>query len=294
MLGLITTNKNVTWGSLPVVVFLGDDVQLPPVCDSPVYKQNNTTPAAIHGTLIWQEFNTAVTLTTLVRQSDQEIQLRNVLNALRKYEVSPQQAKWLQKFQWNSLKSEFGPDLLWRMKQYGLCVFPTHQGETAYNFKKLSEFNQSTPVAHITATYEGIHTKIPCDKAGGLLHELMLCKGAKVMLTSNLNVKFGLFNGSMGTVIDIIYSHGKKPAEVLPDVVMVDFPKYNGPSFIPDAPTVVPIIPVTRIMDCPCKHCKRQQIPLRLAWATTIHKCQGMTIGKNETTRYIVINPGPT
>lgn len=25
------------WGGIPVVVFMGDDVQLPPVCDTPVY-----------------------------------------------------------------------------------------------------------------------------------------------------------------------------------------------------------------------------------------------------------------
>ena len=27
--------NSASWGGIPVVVFLGDDVQLPPVCDSP-------------------------------------------------------------------------------------------------------------------------------------------------------------------------------------------------------------------------------------------------------------------
>ncbi len=114
------------------------------------------------------------------------------------------------------------------------------------------------------------------------------------MLTTNLLVKHGLFNGSVGTVVDIIYLHGKRPPSSLPDVVMVDFSRYTGPPFLNEYPTVVPIEPVERLMDCSCHSCKRKQIPLRLGWGTTIHRCQGMTIGKNEPNRYIVINPGST
>jgi hypothetical protein len=41
-------NPSLSWGGLPVVIFL-DDVQLPPVCDTPVYTTNTKTSAAIHG-----------------------------------------------------------------------------------------------------------------------------------------------------------------------------------------------------------------------------------------------------
>jgi hypothetical protein len=54
----------------------------------------------------------------------------------------------------------------------------------------------------------------------------------------------------------------------------------------------VPITPVQRKVDCFCYGCKIIQIPLRLGWGTTIHRCQGMTIGDGESSRYIVINPG--
>lgn len=47
-----------------------------------------------------------------------------------------------------------------------------------------------------------------------------------------------------------------------------------------------------RKIDCRYHYCKRKQIPLRLGWATTIHRCQGMTIGEGEVNRYIIINPG--
>lgn len=51
--GLMSSSS---WGGLPVVVFLGDDIQLPPVCDSPVYNCKSTQPSSLHGALVWKEF----------------------------------------------------------------------------------------------------------------------------------------------------------------------------------------------------------------------------------------------
>lgn len=106
-----------------------------------------------------------------------------------------------------------------------------------------------------------------------------------------MSVRFGLFNGAIGIVEDIIYLNGRRPP-ALPDVVMVNIPNYTGPPFLPQYPKIVPILPVERKIDCRCHFCKRKQLPLRLGWATTIHRCQGMTIGDGEVNRYIVINPG--
>jgi hypothetical protein len=42
------------------------------------------------------------------------------------------------------------------------------------------------------------------ERADGLQKIIFLCKNAKVMLTTNLCVPFGLFNGATGTIIDLI------------------------------------------------------------------------------------------
>jgi hypothetical protein len=286
-------NSSKPWGNIPVVVFLGDDVQLPPVCDSPVYNCKSTIPAAIHGSLIWKDFNQAVTLTTIIRQDNDQQQLKNTLLSMREYTTTKEQAMWLQNFQWNRLKTSHGPELMQRMLTTGLFVFPNHAAEWEHNKLQILEANKLSPIAKLTAIKQGLHSSSSSTKCGSLVPTLYLCRGAQVMLTVNLNVAFGLFNGSMGKVIDILYLHDGPPNS-LPDVVMVDFPKYTGPPFLQSHPQIVPIVPVERNLECYCYNCKIKQIPLRLGWGTTIHRCQGMTVGKGQNNRYIVIHPGTT
>ena len=85
---------------------------------------------------------------------------------------------------------------------------------------------------------------------------------AKVMLTTNLCVPFGLFNGATGTIIDLIYKNENQPENSLPDVVMVQLDNYSGLPFIKEHSKIVPIVPVKRKIDCNCCGCRRTQIPL--------------------------------
>ena len=287
------TQVDKSWGGLPVVVFLGDDVQLPPVMDSPVYNSKSCYPAAMHGALIWQEFDKAVILKTIVRQGESEKDFRETLLAIRDSKATPHHAEWLQKFQWINLKHTHGAALLQRMSDQGVFVYPSHSEVWKHNKEKLLELNKTYPIAKINAIPKGFHSsKSSSDSSGGLLSTLYLANKAKVTLTVNLCVPFGLFNGAVGVVEDIIYLGEKRPPEVLPDFVLVDFPCYTGPAFIEERPTLLPIVPVVRLIDCSCHCCSRKQIPLRLGWASTIHRCQGMTIGAGEVNRYIVIHPG--
>ena len=87
-------NCSQFWDGLPVVVFFGDDVQFPPIVDSPVYDCKMQSPAALHGALIWQEFSAAVTLHKFIRQNEEELQFKAVLTSVRNYTVSPEQASF--------------------------------------------------------------------------------------------------------------------------------------------------------------------------------------------------------
>jgi len=179
------------------------------------------------------------------------------------------------------------------MSDNGLFVFPTHEEVWTHEKGKLLEANKQFPIAKLVAVGHGFHSKsADSDRAGGLQHTIYLCKDAKVMLSINICVPFGLFNGAIGNIVDIIYLNGKRPEDSLPDVVMVEFQNYTGPAFIKQNPKLVPLFPLDRRLYCNCNGCRRKQIPLRLGWASTIHRCQGMTIGKGEPNQYIIINPG--
>ncbi len=142
------------------------------------------------------------------------------------------------------------------------------------------------------AQQKGRHSKLSAtEKSWGLESTPFLCRNAMLMLSVDICVQYGLFNGAVGKVIDIIYRGGTRTENSLPDAVMVEFPNYSGPAFIFENPKVVPIFPAEGRIDCVCHYCKRKQVSLRLGWATTVYRCQGMAVGKGEVNMYIVISP---
>ena len=63
----------------------------------------------------------------------------------------------------------------------------------------------------------------------------------------------------------------------LPLAVMVKFDHYSGPT-LQDG--TVPITPLRRTWSNSGVQCSHLQLPLKLAWAVTIHKYQGLTLNK--------------
>lgn len=53
-----------------------------------------------------------------------------------------------------------------------------------------------------------------------------------------------LVNGSLGEVVDIVYTPSCKPPE-LPLYVVVRFDNYNGPPWDQGNPNILPITPIT-------------------------------------------------
>ena len=145
--------------------------------------------------------------------------------------------------------------------------------------EKLKQLNSVVAIVNAVHNIGNVHesAKASSDIAGGLYKVLALAVGARVMLKTNLWVERGLVNGSTGTVKAIIFHEGERPPQ-LPRMVLVHFEKYTGPTL---EGGVVPITPFSfHWFDKHHVQCCREQIPLVLCWAMTIHKSQGLTLDK--------------
>ena len=116
------------------------------------------------------------------------------------------------------------------------------------------------------------------NTAGGILNSLILCKGSRVMLKSNLWGDKGLTNGAQGTVVDIIYKPGNSPPN-LPDLVLVKVDQYIGPGF-KDMDKVVPLVPKRMHWFSHGKDYYRTGLPIIPAYAISIHNSQGMSLDR--------------
>jgi hypothetical protein len=109
-----------------------------------------------------------------------------------------------------------------------------------------------------------------------------LALGAKVMLLTNYVVEWGTYNGTVGTVIDIVYEtpEGPRVKNAQPVYVVVDMPDISFPPGLVwnrEHPTWFPVPLET--MRCERNCCSMTTIPLRVCKAITIIKSQGQSVG---------------
>ena len=252
-------------------LLFGDFGQLPPVMDLPLYTTDSRSELSDQGRAAYQTFQLAVVLDQVMRQAGQDpeqVKFRDILLRLRDAKVTLSD--------WNYLMSRT-PTRVQDLSPFStaLHLIPTVVAVVEYNVAQLQASSQ--PIATIKAVHTGANAaKAPSDDAGGLDAVVCLAHSARVMLNSNLWVDVGLVNGAMGTVQAICYRTGGPPD--LPIAVMVRFDSYSGPTF-PDG--TVPITPLRRCWSSSGGgQCSRLQLPLKLAWAVTIHKSQGLTLDK--------------
>ncbi|MFH7347621.1 AAA family ATPase [Acinetobacter variabilis] len=232
------------FGGIQVIV-AGDFFQLPPVGKND--ERNRDKFCFMSDAWVEAKFRVCY-LTEQHRQGNDY--LNDILNAIRAQAILPEHRSALQ----GTRQQDIG-DTYTRLYTHNIDV-------DSINFKHLNEIDQDS--RQFDAQCDGNEKLIETLKSSVRAPEaLTLKKHAKVMFVKN-NFDMGYINGSLGEVIGFEDDdeHG-----VLPKVKLTD-----GTTLI--------VEPETWSVDNEAGKtiASFQQIPLRLAWAITIHKSQGMTL----------------
>ena len=168
-------------------------------------------------------------------------------------------------------------------------------GADRYNAERLEQLSRDSclPILGIRALHaRPAGTKperMDDDQFRGLIAELRLAIGARVLLMTNEWVEAGLVNGAVGTVRGFMFPDGFDPNSEqsrlsTPLCVVVEFDDVRlpeGKSFFPGEPGKERWIPIFRsapVVSQSDDNITREQFPLTLAWALTHWKAQGMTL----------------
>lgn len=235
------------FGGLQVVVS-GDFFQLPPVTQG----QEPSKEKYCFMSEAWQEADFAVCyLTEQYRQNDNS--LNTILNEFRKQKVSDESRKLLYACRENNPKGE-----VTKLYTHNVDVDRINQEEFAKLKGQTRVFKAKTKGKQKLRELLAKSVMAP--------EELKLKKDTKVMFVKN-NSEQGYVNGTLGKVFDYWDDEGKK----LPIV------KTNSGDTIFVKPEHWPM------EDEKGKELASfEQLPLRLAWAITVHKSQGMTLDAAE------------
>lgn len=256
------------FGGMQVICF-GDFFQLPPVTRG---GDRHTKPFCFDSP-VWQELNMSehsYELKQVIRQSKNEF--IDLLNRVRVGRVSESDIVDLNKQCLVSDDHPFPTDGIMPTRLY------THNSDVDNeNSNRLAEL--TTPEVLFRAkdswrpmmpsgTLATIKKQMKISLTNEMPDEVVLKVGAQVMLTRNKNLDQNLVNGSRGVVVRFDEKGTKQ--EMVP---VVKF----------DTGLTIPVTPVEASRHNPDggEGCLvRTQVPLKLAWALTVHKSQGSTLSR--------------
>ena len=120
------------------------------------------------------------------------------------------------------------------------------------------------------------------SETGGLHSTLKLALCARVMLTANVDVSDGLVNGARGEVVHVVINNNEVSSVLVKfDNNRVGLKCIQSSQYRSRFPNAAPLSKYEVMFFARRKRgseIKRLQFPLTLAWATTIHKVQGLTL----------------
>lgn len=261
------------WGGIPVVLVIGDDYQLPPVGERVIAayaniasdKPRNETLRCAENQLMSNAgmfqltdvlTNSVFKLTRNQRQTNQGSGQPNsiftperhleLLENIRLGKPTKEDADILMSLHVNEIDNSDGfLDRLY-INPKSQFLYATNAPRNEKNMEMLhlvSTLNKEK-VAMFTSRYTStmkhkdysIAYRSHFDQTG-IVNVNNICVGAKVAVsTVNFKPTWGLYNGVMGWVRDIVYKRPQGPnneIDCIPEYVVVEIPEFSPPSYIP-------------------------------------------------------------
>ena len=237
----IVRKKDEPFGGIQIIMS-GDFFQLPPI-----NRGDSRAGGFVVNSEVWRELDPVICYLQEQHRQDDE-QLLDILNAMRAGAIRRHHAETL------LARAEVFPDDIEQLTE----LHTVNVDVDKINEAKLATLEGDEVVYSQVTTgsesyVETLQRSVLAPAA------LKVKKGALVMAVKN-SPERKYVNGSIGTVIDF---------EPYTDYPIVEFKNGKEVSMAPDT---------WELRDGDKKRASISQIPLRLAWAITIHKSQGMTL----------------
>ena len=252
-------NSKFPFGGVQMV-FFGDMYQLPPVCVNDewfILKDYYSTPYFFSAKVFEKQEIVCLELDKIFRQRDADFV--EILNQVRNNNIS--------KENFNRLNDRYNPDFDLENNP-DFVVLTTHNAVSDdINESRLIDIDSKTFIFDAAIKGDFPEYLYPVEQ------QIVLKKGARVMFTANdhINPERLYYNGKMGTVVELEDNNVYVTCDGEDDPIQVNYETWENNTFSynrkENSVDVKTIGTFT-------------QLPLRLAWAITIHKSQGLTFQK--------------
>ena len=228
-----------SWGKLPILILVGDDYQLPGISEGAFGVHSNThcSKMAQSGRQLFQECtNFVMSLSTSKRIQSKQEDDKKLMERLRTAnDLTEKQVQKLLSLHLDDIQAKHGTKVVADIKEKAIYLFYKNHKRIYKNLEMLIDHaSEDNPVAICKTQSEGLHNGMAIRshfKKSEIPKSAMICVGSKVALENrNFNPTWGLHNGAVGIVDEIVFAKDTNPNNGdLPQYIVVTFPQYVGP-----------------------------------------------------------------